>query len=234
VRRELLSHATELDVDAGARVFALMAGNYAETAVDGPFPAVARGCLLRSLRRWHARPMAYPRPALAFALLLSACPSDDPPMSDTGSGTGSPQTSAPTDAGEEGPCPGGGSPCPSGECVFLGSDENNCGGCGNVCPAGEECIAAQCVDTDPCDGQGTSCNGACVDIGSDRNNCGDCDNVCEEGDVCIDGQCMDQGSDNTSGPPPGSESGPGSSSGEGSTSTTGGSGSGSGSSTTGV
>lgn len=164
--------------------------------------------------------MAYLREALGLVLLLSACPGDDSPMSDTGTATSSVQTSAPTDAGEEGPCPGGGSPCGSGECVFLGSDENNCGGCGNVCGAGEDCIAAQCVDTDPCDGQGTSCNGACVDLGSDENNCGNCGNVCEEGDVCSDGQCRDQGSD-SSGPPPDSESGPSTSTSDGSTGTTG-------------
>lgn len=143
-------------------------------------------------------PMAYPRSALAFILLLAGCPGEgSSSSSDTGTSTGSTPTSA---EGSEGPCPGGGSPCGS-ECVFLGSDPNNCGACGNVCEAGVECIGAQCLDTDPCDGMGYPCNGVCVDLDNDNNNCGDCGNQCEAPEVCNgEGNCMAVGNDSTTTP----------------------------------
>lgn len=149
--------------------------------------------------------MAYPRQALAFALLLAGCPASEQNDSGSEGSTGSSMTTAPTGAGEEGPCPGGGLPC-DGECVFFGSDENNCGGCGNVCAEGTECIGAECVDINPCDeagGGGTPCGGSCVDLDSDPAHCGDCFQGCEEGDACQGGMCIPQGGeDNTTEPPP--------------------------------
>jgi hypothetical protein len=148
--------------------------------------------------------MAYPRQALAFALLLAGCPAGEQNDSETESSTGSTPTTMPTGGGEEGPCPGGGLPC-DGECVFFGSDENNCGGCGNVCAAGTECIGAQCVDINPCDeggGGGTPCGGSCVDIDNDPMHCGDCFDQCGEGEDCQGGMCIPTGDDNTTEPPP--------------------------------
>jgi len=152
--------------------------------------------------------MVYPRQALALVLLLAACPGEGGSTSDTEASTGSSPTSDPTAGGEEGPCPGGGSPCGS-ECVFLGSDEANCGVCGNVCGQGEECIAAQCVDLDPCDGgPGTPCGPDCVDIESDPNHCGDCYQDCDEGQSCAGGMCMGGGEEVTGPPPETTDSGP--------------------------
>lgn len=149
--------------------------------------------------------MVYSRSALAFALLLTACPSDEPPVADTGSGTSSPTTSTPGE-GSEGPCPEG-SPCGS-ECVFLGSDPNNCGACGNVCGEGTECIGAECLDTDPCDGApGTPCGPSCVDLDSDNNHCGECGNDCNENEYCGNGMCISRGGETTD-TPPDTDSGP--------------------------
>ena len=148
--------------------------------------------------------MVYSRAAIALTLLLAGCPGEENPSTDTDASSGG-QSTAPTSAGSEGPCPDGGSPCGN-ECVFLGSDENNCGGCGNACAAEEQCIAAVCTDLDPCDGgPGTPCGPVCVaDINSDPNYCGDCNNSCGDGEACVDGTCMGGGegpSDSSTGDP---------------------------------
>lgn len=175
--------------------------------------------------------MVYSRSALALVLLLTACPDDAPPGSDSGSSTNASSPTNPTADGSEGPCPGGGMLCGS-ECVSIGSDPNNCGGCDIVCGQGEQCIGAMCLDLDPCDGgPGTPCGPNCVNTDNDNNNCGECGNNCnqDEGEVCNNGECMQQGnseSESMTGPDPttsgttsdGSSSG-GSSSGGGSTST---------------
>lgn len=149
--------------------------------------------------------MVYSRAAIALSLLLAACPGDDNPSTDTDASSGG-QSTTPTSAGSEGPCPGGGSLCGT-ECVFLGSDENNCGGCGNVCAADEECIAAVCTDLDPCDGgPGTPCGSVCVaDINTDPDHCGECNNDCDDGEVCSGGTCQGgaEGPSDSSGDPPG-------------------------------
>lgn len=172
--------------------------------------------------------MAYVHRALVSFLLLTACPGDDPPSTDTGSGTSSVQTTMPGE-GSEGPCPDGGSPCGS-ACVFLGSDNDNCGACGNVCAEGTECIGAECLDVDPCDsGPGTPCGPICVqDLNSDPEHCGDCFDDCpDDAPVCAGGECMSgdppppppttgddsSSGDPTTGDPPGTSSSGGSSSG---------------------
>lgn len=145
--------------------------------------------------------MAYPRHALVFALLLTACPGGEQNDSGDGSSTGSTPTTTPSGSADDGPCPEGGLPC-DGACVFFGSDENNCGGCGNVCGNGLECIGAMCVDTNPCDeggDDGTPCGGACVNLDNDPGNCGDCGNQCGEMDECNGGMCIPVGDTN---PPP--------------------------------
>ncbi|MCA9710805.1 MAG: hypothetical protein KDK70_33495 [Myxococcales bacterium] len=171
--------------------------------------------------------MVYSRSALALVLLLTACPDDAPPSSDSGSSTNATTPTNPTADGTEGPCPDGGSLCGS-DCVFLGSDNNNCGACGVVCSGvGEECIGAMCVDTDPCDGgPGTPCGSECVDINNDDNNCGDCGRNCDDNEICTNGDCIPQGGTGETGPNPttsdgssseGSSSGGGSSGGSSST-----------------
>ncbi|MEX1363833.1 MAG: hypothetical protein AB1Z98_11945 [Nannocystaceae bacterium] len=146
--------------------------------------------------------MVYTRTAIALSLLLAGCPDSGNSGSETGASSGG-QTSSPTNAGSEGPCPMG-SPCGN-ECVFLGSDENNCGVCGNVCGQGEECIAAICTDLDPCDGgPGTPCGSVCVaDLDNDRNHCGECNNDCNDEEVCSGGDCVPGSPPPTTGDPTG-------------------------------
>ena len=155
--------------------------------------------------------MVYTRAAFALALLLAGCPDNENQGSETEASSGG-QSTLPTSAGSEGPCPMG-DPCGN-ECVFLGSDENNCGACGNACPQGFECIAAVCTDLDPCNGgPGTVCGPECVqDLDSNPNHCGECFNDCGDGEVCSNGDCMGggDGPETTTGEPPGSTGEPGS------------------------
>ena len=128
--------------------------------------------------------MVYTRAAFALALLLAGCPDNENQGSETEASSGG-QSTLPTSAGSEGPCPMG-DPCGN-ECVFLGSDENNCGACGNTCARGQVCSAGVCSAV--CARPLASCGTECIDTTSDPDHCGGCDMACSNG-RCVDGSCV--------------------------------------------